>query len=301
MRTLWASVLMGVVYLSGCGGSGDDGSLDPCGAGGTCPAGQICHASDDHCYSAGVPDFITRVGLDEGGATVTPQTGDPPAAGAGPTVTVTSPDTVINGGTVTVTLGGSASFDEIYIAVEGLPGFFLVTLPAPVDTLDLLLTLAQDVGQDAFTFHYAVGSSGTVGAYADVPATLVSVGTGEVQVSVSWDAESDVDLHVIDPNGDEVYYGQQTVTSGGTLDLDSNAACAIDGVKNENITWASAPSGTYTVRLDYFLSCEVAASDYVVTVQVKDQEPRTFTGTFTGAGDVGGEGSGIDITMFTVP
>jgi hypothetical protein len=289
-----------MVCVFGCGDSSSE-EAEPCGPGGTCPQGLICHASDQLCHSAGISDFITQVGSMTSGATATAEVGDPPAAGAGPTVTVASPDVVINGGTVRVTLEGSTSFDRIVVAVEGLPGHYLVSVPVPVSSLELLLTLAQDLGPRTFTLSYAVGSGGAIGAYVDVPATLVAVGTGDVQVSVSWDAESDVDLHVIDPTGDEVYYGRQLVTSGGSLDLDSNAGCAIDGVKNENITWESAPRGSYMVRLDYFDSCEMSATSYVVTVRVKDQIPRTFTGTFTGAGDGGGEGSGIDITTFEVP
>ena len=229
MRPLRAVVAMGMVCLFGCGGSASE-EAEPCGPGGTCPQGLICHASDQLCHSAGISDFITQVGSMTSGATATAEVGDPPAAGAGPTVTVASPDVVINGGTVRVTLEGSTSFDRIVVAVEGLPGHYLVSVPVPVTSLELLLTLAQDLGPRTFTLNYAVGSGGAIGAYVDVPATLVAVGTGDVQVSVSWDAESDVDLHVIDPTGDEVFYGQQLVTSGGSLDLDSNAACAIDGV-----------------------------------------------------------------------
>jgi uncharacterized protein YfaP (DUF2135 family) len=134
-----------------------------------------------------------------------------------------------------------------------------------------------------------------------VPIAVVSVGTGEVQVSVSWNAESDVDLHVVEPGGEDFYYGSTTSATGGTLDLDSNAACSIDHVKNENITWANAPSGTYTVRVDYYDDCSVAQSDYVVTVQRKGHASQTFTGSFTGPGDNGGAGSGTQITTFTFP
>jgi len=300
MSTFRFAVAMGVLYLSACGDSpSDDGA--PCGPGISCPAGQICQASDQLCRSAGVSDFITNIGVTASGAMAMVERGDPPAAGAGPTARVTSPEAAINGGTAHVTVEGSGAFDHVIVAVEGLPGYYLVALPVPVSSLELLITLAQDLEQTTFTLHYAIGNAGAIGAYAAVPATLVAVPTGEVQVSISWDAESDVDLHVIDPNGDEVYYGQRVVSSGGTLDLDSNAACAIDHVKNENITWETALSGTYAVRVDYFDSCEVAATTYVVTVQVKGQPTRTFSGTLTGAGDAGGAGSGVDTTTFEVP
>src|SRR5262249_51005648 len=52
----------------------------------------------------------------------------------------------------------------------------------------------------------------------------------QVQVSVSWDAESDVDLHVVDPSGAEV---------STTIPLLRQAAYS---------TWTQTPSVTSTTR-----------------------------------------------------
>jgi uncharacterized protein YfaP (DUF2135 family) len=170
-----------------------------------------------------------------------------------------------------------------------------------VQTVDLLLTLAQALNESSIELTYAVGTGTTVGAYEDVSAVVKSVGTGDLQVSISWDVDSDVDLHVVDPDGNDVFYGAPSQPSGGMLDLDSNAGCDIDHVRNENITWTTAPSGMYTVRVDYYDSCSVPATNYVVTVQRKGQASQTFMGQLTGLGDGGSEGGGATITMFTVP
>jgi hypothetical protein len=229
--------------------------------------------------------------------------GEPPAPGAGAgTVNISGGGTVINGGSAQVTVAiPSGSFTDIYIVVEGVDGYYQLTLPAPVTTEDLLLTVGQKVPKQTFNLTYAIGSTGAVGGVATVPVTVIPVGTGEVQVSVSWNVETDVDLHVVEPGDEEIYYANTTSAAGGTLDLDSNPACLIDGKKNENITWANAPSGSYTVRLDYFDSCGETQTDYVVTVQRKGHAPETFTGSFTGPGDAGGAGSGTQITTFTFP
>jgi len=104
--------------------------------------------------------------------------------------------------------------------------------------------------------------------------------SGDVQVSVSWDTESDVDLHVIEPKADgspgganeEIYYSDKQGPQGGALDLDSNAGCGIDGVNNENVTWNTGdpPAGTYRVYVDYWSSCDVWGPDsthWIVTVK----------------------------------
>lgn len=240
-------------------------------------------------------------GVNAGAVEGTYHSDSPPSAGDGPAATVTSPAVVINGGTAQAIVAGSDRFSRVVVGVAGAQGYYDVALPDAADSVDLQLSLCQDLALLTLDLRYAVGTSTSLGAYEDAPADIVEVGTGEVQVSVSWDADSDVDLHVTDPAGDEVYYGQPETLSGGTLDLDSNAGCSIDGVNNENITWAVAPNGTYTVRLDYFQSCEVAETSYVVTVQRMGQPVQTFTGQFTGAGDQGGSGAGVDITTFTVP
>ena len=275
---LFASIL--VVTQAACGSDDDDDTTD---------------GGDDD----GVAAFISAVETDDG--TVVARTGALPSEGDGPSATVTSASMVINGGTVQVEIAGDEDFDRAVVAIVGVEGYFEVSLPAAVAVLDLLVTLSQTIAESDFDFLYAIGSDSSIGGYAEVPATVVSVGTGEVQVSVSWDADSDVDLHVIDPAGDEVYYGASGVASGGMLDLDSNPACFIDGVNNENITWETAPEGTYTVRVDYFLACEAEETNYVVTVQRVGHDAETFSGALTGGGDQGGLDSGIDITTFTMP
>jgi uncharacterized protein YfaP (DUF2135 family) len=115
---------------------------------------------------------------------------------------------------------------------------------------------------------------------------VIRVGTGDVQVSIAWSGASDVDLHVFDPSGEEIFYDNKQSASGGLLDLDSNAACSIDGRNAENVVWpaAGAPRGTYRVVVDYYDDCGVAKTDWVVTLQVEGAAPRTFSGSFTGIG-----------------
>lgn len=82
--------------------------------------------------------------------------------------------------------------------------------------------------------------------------------TGDVQVTLRWDTSDDLDLYVRDPNGDEVYFGNQSVPSGGILDVDANAGCdARMAAPVENIFWPpnqGAP-GDYVVTVDLFSYC----------------------------------------------
>ena len=249
-----------------------------------------------------IAEFLTAVTGPQG-ATVTTQTGAAPAAGGGAAVTATAAAALITGGSTPVTLTSTEEFTRAVVAVAGATGYYDITLPAPVTQTTVTVTVAPTLPNPFMTVRYGVGDQSAVGPYAEQPVTVRQVGTGDVQVSVAWDALSDVDLHVVDPNGDEVYYGNDEVPSGGVLDLDSNAACSIDNpvVNQENITWPTgqAPRGTYTVRLDYFDDCDVTRTNYTVTVRVTGQAPQTFSGFFEGEGDGGGEGDGRPITTFT--
>lgn len=261
----------------------------------SCTGAAACQAN----HTEQVADLVCGVRTDT--ATGTYQADSPLRGGDGPTATVTSAAVVINGGTTSATVVGSASFSRIVIAVDGAEGYYVVALPSPVGSADLRITMCQALARTSLDLQVAIGTATSIGAYQAAPVSIVEVGTGELQISVSWDAESDVDLHVLDPDGDEVYFEQPTVASGGELDLDSNAGCDIDHVNNENITWTVAPRGRYIVRLDYYAACDVAATKYTVTLQRKGHAPEIFMGEFTGEGDLGGLGAGIDITTFSVP
>ena len=130
---------------------------------------------------------------------------------------------------------------------------------------------------------------------------MIGVGTGGVQVTLTWDADSDVDLHVVEPGGDVVYWNNSVSTSGGTLDLDSNAGCRIDGIRNENITWptGAAPRGTYTVRVNYWDDCEVPVTSFTVRIN-SNGSTQTFSGTLTDDGERNGPGAGMEIATFTL-
>jgi hypothetical protein len=282
-----------------------------------------------------INEYVTGVQVDGQTAKTTVETGQlPGGSGAGPAITVPSDATVVNGGSLREPITASKEFLKVRMAIQpvaspapatgtagptatptkavsltpsaapsGPPaqGFFEVTLASAASSVSLVVSLAQTLPGTAFVFHYAlVGADGAQGEAARQVIDAIPVGTGQVQVSVSWDVDSDVDLHVVDPNKGEVYWDNPKVASGGELDLDSNADCDLDHKKNENITWSHAPAGTFTVRLDLFEECDTTATNYVVTVRVSGQPVRTFSGKFTGRGDLGGEGDGIPITTFQI-
>lgn len=109
---------------------------------------------------------------------------------------------------------------------------------------------------------------------------ITSVGTGDVQVTLTWQAEVDVDLYVTDPAGDTVYYGNRSVRSGGELDRD-NRCGDFEWGRPENVYWpqAGAPAGTYTVQVRYYGACGAEDPTVAWTVRViVGGTAQSFTG-----------------------
>ena len=240
------------------------------------------------------------------------RSGPPPASGSGPSIVVTGNQTVLNGGTLNATVVSPSAFQTVYLYVGsktvglasegagGIDGYYELRLPNAQTSAVVLLQFPQVIPLRELELLFAVADpSGVIGPYVPLSTTVTSVGTGDVQVTLSWDADSDVDVHVIDPAGEEIFYGHRRSASGGELDLDSNAGCEIDRIRNENITWplGRAPRGQYTVRVDYWDSCGVQQTNYTVRI-ISQGINQIFTGSFVGTGDRGGPGSGRLITTF---
>jgi len=251
-------------------------------------------------------DYVSRVAALTGGnmVTATQRSGRPPS-GSGPTVTANSNGAVsIAGGSTAFQIGSTATYSGLAVSVDGVDGYFELTglTPGSGNTVTIFITIGQSAPQ-TFNLQVAAGAASSYGAGQAVPVHLTNAGTGDVQVNVSWDVDSDVDLHVVEAGGTEIYYANKgPTTAGGTLDLDSNAACNLDHKRSENVTWPSgrAPHGTYTVRVDLWSACNQARTNYVVTVNVKGQQPQFFNGSFAAAdADSGSAGSGRTITTFT--
>ena len=79
-------------------------------------------------------------------------------------------------------------------------------------------------------------------------------GSGDVRISLMWSNINDLDLHVVDPRGEEIFYGHPTSGSGGLLDIDMNRGTPFHNPAVENVFWPTrgAPTGRYQVFVNHF-------------------------------------------------
>jgi hypothetical protein len=235
-------------------------------------------------------------------------------------VAVTSIDSLNNSifsGQVGKSLAGRIGPGGVAVAIgfAGDPGYWIVPSGAPdLDvpgelTWSAKASFADDLDAGAHDLLVAAVDGGhNFGPPNTLSLTVQSrqldlTGT-KLAVSLRWDTESDLDLHLVDPDGIIVWNGNlnsyvppppgdpvdpNAAAAGGILDFDSNAQCLIDGRREENIAWrgdmAMPPHGTYSVLVDTFSLCAATTAHWNVDVFVdgNDQSIAHAEGTVTDA------------------
>jgi len=134
------------------------------------------------------------------------------------------------------------------------------------------------------SFNYG-GSGSTIPDEDALDARLDSLeaGSGEITVSMLWDSEDDLDLHISTPDGSEIYYGNK-ITGGGELDIDANTSSNMMDEPVENIYFSDPDSGTYSIWIENYNDRSDSSTNYIVRVTVGD-ESETFSGTIDGSGN----------------
>ena len=146
----------------------------------------------------------------------------------------------------------------------------------------------NDLNNDDSTYHYHHGffcewdsQSDLNESVMDEALTQQSAQSGEITISLLWDSEDDLDLHVFTPDGSEIYYGNKEA-GGGVLDVDANAfSSSLMPNPVENVYFESPEDGEYWVYvINYHDRTDGSATNYLVRLQVGD-EVQTFSGTLT--------------------
>ncbi len=182
----------------------------------------------------------------------------------------------------------ASSATAVAVGLVGDIGYWIVPAKIPLasaptlPTFSLVFAVSERLlpGPHELEFH-AVDGQGHFGP-AELRPIEVQAPTrpaGRLVISLTWENEADLDLHVVLPSGVEIFKRNRTEyqrppasagpilpdapTDGGVLDRDSNANCVFDGQQAEDVVWAEAPpSGHYIVRVDTFSLCGVPSAPW---------------------------------------
>jgi hypothetical protein len=195
-----------------------------------------------------------------------------------------------------------------WIVAAGLPN---VATPAD-PSFAATATFAAGIVPGSYTLVVqAVDGQGHFGAPKTQNLTAQvapSAPNGDLVITLSWDTESDMDLHVVDGSGVEIFHGamsdqpppfapQPDGGSYGHLDWDSNANCVIDGKRQESVVWPNAPPpGLYIVRIDAASLCGQPIAHWRVEATFNGQSLGEAQGVSVDASTRGPHDQGAGVT-----
>jgi Ca-activated chloride channel family protein len=157
-------------------------------------------------------------------------------------------------------------------------------------------------GYEQVLANYRAGSVNRVFFFSDGTEfssrlNLAGAQSGEVRVSLLWNNFNDLDLHVVTPRQEEIFYGHRNDSYGGMLDVDMNAGGQLTNKPVENIFWTpgKTPQGKYRVYVQNFAFHEKDHEPTNFQVEIKNgNEYSRFEGTVSGSG----KASNVEIVTF---
>ena len=202
-----------------------------------------------------------------------------------------------NGSTTPLVFDYANTDDDLagcYVQVDGAGDYFIVPYAQSAGNsgqLSLPIGIPTNVDEGTFDVIFSVfNQNGEASQPIYTTINVLRLGTGSLQISMSWDNTTDQDLHVTDPNGETIFYLERTSVSGGQLDRDD-----LDGYGPENIFWTDdAPDGDYTIvvnqysgRADtnFYITVSGAGGGQTFSGSNSVVSPRSMVTTFTKDGN----------------
>lgn len=283
------------------------------------------------CETAATESGVTAW-LHVAGPAVQFEPGPLPPGDGGPRVTgLISLQNFVYPGQLGKPLGGSLApgATAVALALEGDAGYWIVPAGVPdviapeQPTFSVLLSFSPRLPpRPRVLLVQARDAAGVAGAPLQQQLDVIpdaALPDGVLVITLRWDRQADLDLHVETPSGIEIWSGMKIGYNpplgasdpvardrAGRLDFDSNAACVIDGRQQENVLFAgpeAPPRGRYRVRIDTPSLCQQESARWSVQVRRSGSLYAQARGQSTEAATRGSHslGSGVLALEFNVP
>lgn len=213
----------------------------------------------------------------------------------------------------------------VAVAIGGLgSGYWLLPVegPDPLNNGELGWSALAEIGRDLPAgrrdlLFAAIDGAGRAGAIRSLPICIPpetpdnlnacdpSIPPPAAVLSLVWDTAADVDLVVVTPEGRVVDAKHPTLGDAGAFDRDSNAACANDAIRRENLVFqAPPPKGSYLVFGNLFSACEHAPVRFRFTLSQRSStgvvETVSQAGVLTAVDANGGASLGTFIAELSL-
>jgi Ca-activated chloride channel family protein len=124
---------------------------------------------------------------------------------------------------------------------------------------------------------------------------------GDIRITLSWENKNDLDLYVVTPTGEEIYYNNPRDSTGGRLDIDRNKYGETWKQPEETVFWPenTAAPGTYRVFVRKYANheSEIDATSFKLEVLCGAVYLQPIGGTVQGVG----RASTFDAITFNYP
>lgn len=226
-------------------------------------------------------------------------------------------ESVLPGGSSFLKLVSQEELKTVHLSVQGEKGYIKVDLKeddpgskstVTLHTYTIIVSISQQLTADFTIELTVVNVSGEVSGKYVQQLKYIEAGTGTLQVSLHFDNAKDLDLYVVEPNGNVICYDnpfpycteaykifndylesdedfdEESIPGWGKLglDVDSNAGCEIDNFNNENIFFNAdnMQKGKYQVYVNMFGNCDPSvATGYVVKATYKGKTHSVAQGS----------------------
>jgi hypothetical protein len=222
------------------------------------------------------------------------------------------------------TLSGRATLQAYAVAVsmkDASNGYWVVPvgLPDLVDpgidwSLKFRFTRQAPLGKQTLLVAQS-DRKGKLGKPTELPFTVKSlIPDGNKVISLVWHNHADLDLQVQSPDG-KITSAKRPNTSNvpkdhklpnggiegsGTLDRDSNARCAFDGLMQEDVVFTGDPApGEYLVWVDLYDACGEAATTFDLQLHEAGEQTFDQAGQLLDVQADNGTGAGLFMHQFS--
>lgn len=228
-------------------------------------------------------------------------------------------DQALSGGMNLITIVSQETYRKFFVGVEGVEGHFVYTPATSADmsgyhSYTIPVMYSTNYNQDITMAISAETAEGKITEATKAQVAFVESKTGALDIKLVFSNAKDIDLHLIMPSGREIYFGNRggdvTLADGSVitygLDHDSNAACNIDNLNNENIYIPAEliENGTYTVKVNMWSNCDASIpTSWSIVARYKGELLRNASGHNPASGvypEGAGSGDHTEVMTFTI-
>ncbi len=230
-------------------------------------------------------------------------------------------DQVMNGAMNYITVITEQNVEKFFIGIKDVPGYWEF-IPTDVvmrssetyNSYVIPVMMSQSYKGNSTIILSGQLDNGDVTYPLETEIFYIETMPGAIEVKLAFSNSKDVDLHLVTPSGEHIYYGNR----GGTytnesgeeisygLDVDSNAGCSIDNINKENIYIPAelVENGTYTVVVDMYENCQSSiATSWSIVARYQGEliEPDSGNNPASGTYPEGaGNGDMTQVMTFTI-